>query len=191
MEKLPVYLQKRPENGIYYFRRPIPQGLSSLLPRKEFHHSLGTKNRLEALNLHHASLTTSERLLAAALAKKAALPPVSQSEPEVASASSKERPAGSSRGVRSGKPKVAFESFTQPQLSSLVSAWFSAESLTTIETYRNAFLHGTPEDRKEWEETLDAAWRELAGQSHPMEEMHTLRECEKILRKEGSGFPDP
>lgn len=45
-----TYLQKR-ANGVYYFRRRVPDDLREFFGKREFQESLGTKDRQEAVRL--------------------------------------------------------------------------------------------------------------------------------------------
>jgi len=54
-----MYLHRR-ANGVYYFRRRVPSDLEGIIQPGQFHYSLGTRKRQEALKPYAVALARSE-----------------------------------------------------------------------------------------------------------------------------------
>jgi|GEM_PF-3903409 len=190
MDDDPMYLQKR-ENGVYYFRRPIPPDVAGIVPKVAFQHSLKTKKRLEALHSHHLSLFESEKLIEQARQK---LRVAVKDETDF---NRFKYPLQTQAARLAMQPAKPFESFTRPQLLSMLQHWFQKEKRDCLTRYRSAYLYADDEQKCELEQDLDDDVPYLR-QPDEHRDADGLRELKwiildslalQILENEDSGFP--
>ena len=147
MDKRKMYLMKRPENGVWYFRRPIPKELQPFVQsgnKQTITMSLKTKKLNEARQLHHEHWMESERVLAEARATAKA--------------------GGVANGGMAGKKATAralvtkrpLREFSKPELQGLVQRWYLRAMGDALERSRSMFNFGEPEERKRALAELDS-----------------------------------
>lgn len=149
MKPSKMYLQKRPENGVWYFRRPIPKGLQAFVNfgnKREFVISLKTDKLPDARKAHHGLWMESERLLEEARQRQKA-------------AGGENVFTESQRGNSGEKDSLKrrpVESFSRAELVTLAHRWFAGEWLAWMEKYqkRPALMNGA--ERKQEAEKLEA-----------------------------------
>ena len=178
-----MYLMKRPENGVWYFRRPIPKELRPFVlghGKVTLTVSLKTKNLTEARLRHHECWMDSERLIENAKAQASA----------AASAATAVKLRGKGDSTNTAREAMAprpFSEFSEAELETLIHRWFLARQAEALEKFRLIFNFGELDERKEALATLDrelAGW-ELRGESGNLRNAEVYRVCREILETAG------
>lgn len=148
MKPSKMYLQKRPENGVWYFRRPIPKDLRDFVNfgnRREFVISLKTDKLPDARKAHHGLWMESERLLEEAKQRKKAA-----GGENVFTESQREN-----QGAKDSLKRRPVEKFSRAELVTLAHRWFAGEWQAWLDKYqkRPALMNGT--ERQQEAEKLE------------------------------------
>ncbi len=138
-----MYLQRR-ENGVWYFRRPVPKELQPYVQMKnsrEFNISLKTTKIGEARSRRDARWEESDLVLdkAKTLMKAGNRPAKTEGDKTPVKALLSKRPA---------------EQFTRDELTRLTQAWYAEAEGQTLARYRRLFSEGDRDDRREARETV-------------------------------------
>lgn len=136
-----MYLMRRPENGMWYFRRPIPKELQPFVVcgnKQTFTVSLRTKNLAEARRMHHEHWMESERVFDEAR---------SRAKAGVTVGSAKN--GGKSPTAKQVVARRPVHQFTKSELLALVQRWFLAEQETSLARHRNLFNFSDSDERKQ------------------------------------------
>jgi integrase len=179
-----MYLHQR-SNGFWYFRRRVPTDLAGVIDPKQFHYSLKTKIRRDAVNLYAAALAESEKVIEEAREKiKAAV----ESGNAGLYPSWSERRRIEVEKRKRGHTKV-FSQYNESDIQFLFRSWYEGARKKTEANYRDAFLLNDAEERAQILQDLREDERYLVHNTFDARDMAVSGIVRKILEAEDCSHP--
>jgi integrase len=175
-----MYLYRR-SNGIWYFRRRVPTYLAGIIQTKQFHYSLRTKSKSDAILQLSAELAKSEHLIRKERQR------LTQAPVPLQPLAWRRRRIEAERAKR--RRSRVFCQYTDADIHRVVSTWLHNAARETENTYRNSFAMNDPEQREEIEQDIDHEWRCLRGEFPGDDDLLVSRAVRAILDQEDCDPP--
>lgn len=179
-----MYLHRR-ANGVYYFRRRVPSDLEGIIQPGQFHYSLGTRKRQEALKPYAVALARSEHEIEQAREK---INTAAEKGRPVVRLSRIERRQLAAEKAKKKRARV-FSQYTEREIDFLVSRWFEEGRRETERYYRDVFVLNSPEEREGVLRDLGLEEQSLMGVDWEMNRLLISREVSAILDDEDCEAP--
>jgi len=180
-----MYLRQR-NNGVWYFRRPVPSDLTDVFHSSRFTQSLGTCKKSEALQPYAAALAQSEFVIAQAREKIEAA--TKRGQDKVYPLWQKRKRILAEKAKR--KRARAFCQYNEGDILHLVSCWFEKEKRETETIYRDFHVTiETEEERENLLEDLSQQQAYLVGRPPEMMEIVISEQVLSILDAEDCESP--
>lgn len=180
MKERKMYLTKRPENGVWYFRRPIPKELQPFVVsgnKQTITVSLKSKSLAEARKHHHAHWMESERVLDEARARKDAGASAVRNDFKLTH--------GKKPTSRELVTKRGFGEFTKAELMAIVQRWYSQTQEKNLERCRFTFNFGDSESKKHALADLDTQLFSLERRDSAEPDFEVFRMIREMVESAG------